>query len=93
MSNIHFIKAPCHQSNRKQGFQFGPDFIKEKYDLILEHDRDFLVTFKKNRDKFLVQRFIGSGSGVSFLLYVKGKKFHRYRFIDFRKRRENTNFL
>lgn len=29
--------------------------IKEKYDLIVEHDRDFLVTFKKTRDKF---RFI-----------------------------------
>jgi arginase family enzyme len=32
MSNVHFIKAPCHQSSRKQGFQIAPDEIKESYD-------------------------------------------------------------
>jgi len=32
MSNIHFIKAPCNQSSRKSGFQFGCDEIKEHYD-------------------------------------------------------------
>jgi arginase family enzyme len=32
MANLHFIKAPCHQSKREQGFQFAPDEIKEKYD-------------------------------------------------------------
>lgn len=31
-SNLHFIKVPCHQSTRKQGYQFGPDDVKEKYD-------------------------------------------------------------
>ena len=31
-NNLHFIKAPCHQSNREQGYQFAPDHIKEKYD-------------------------------------------------------------
>lgn len=29
---IHYIKAPCHQSSRDQGYQFAPDEIKEKYD-------------------------------------------------------------
>lgn len=28
----HFIKAPCHQSNRAQGYQFAPDEIKQNYD-------------------------------------------------------------
>ena len=28
----HLIKAPCHQSNRAQGYQFGPDEIKQNYD-------------------------------------------------------------
>jgi arginase family enzyme len=32
MSIVHFIKAPCHQSNRKQGYQFGADDIKKIYD-------------------------------------------------------------
>ncbi|QKF93691.1 arginase-like protein [Fadolivirus algeromassiliense] len=32
MSKLHFIKAPCHQSSREQGFQFAPDEIKQKYD-------------------------------------------------------------
>lgn len=32
MNKLYFIKAPCHQSNRPQGFQFAPDEIKEKYD-------------------------------------------------------------
>ena len=32
-SNLYFIKAPCHQSSREQGFQFAPDEIKQKYDL------------------------------------------------------------
>lgn len=31
-SNLYFIKAPCHQSSRKQGYQFAPDEIKQKYD-------------------------------------------------------------
>ncbi len=31
-TNLHFIKACCHQSSREQGFQFAPDEIKEKYD-------------------------------------------------------------
>lgn len=31
-NNLHFIKAPCHQSSRKQGFQFAPDEIKKAYD-------------------------------------------------------------
>lgn len=31
-SMIHFIKAPCHQSNRQQGYQFAPDEIKQSYD-------------------------------------------------------------
>jgi len=35
----HFIKAPCHQSTRKQGFQFGPDEIKEKYDHAIDIKR------------------------------------------------------
>lgn len=30
--NLHFIKAGCHQSNRKQGYQFAPDRIKQNYD-------------------------------------------------------------
>ena len=32
MNCLHFIKAPCHQTVRQQGFQFAPDEIKEKYD-------------------------------------------------------------
>lgn len=32
MSNMHYIKAPCHQSKRSQGYQFAPDEVKEKYD-------------------------------------------------------------
>ena len=32
MSKLHFIKAPCHQSSREQGYQFASDEIKEKYD-------------------------------------------------------------
>lgn len=32
MKKLHFIKAPCHQSSRQQGFQFAPDEIKEHYD-------------------------------------------------------------
>jgi arginase family enzyme len=32
MDKLHFIKAPAHQSSRKQGFQFAPDEIKETYD-------------------------------------------------------------
>lgn len=32
MNKLHFIKAPCHQSDREQGFQFAPNEIKEKYD-------------------------------------------------------------
>ncbi len=32
MSKIHFIKAPCHQSTREQGYQLGPDEIKQTYD-------------------------------------------------------------
>lgn len=32
MSNLHFIKAPCHQSSRPQGYQFAPNEIKEQYD-------------------------------------------------------------
>ena len=31
MENLYFIKAPCHQSDRYQGFQFAPDEIKEQY--------------------------------------------------------------
>lgn len=30
--NLYFIKAPCHQSSREQGFQFAPDEIKQTYD-------------------------------------------------------------
>ena len=29
--NIIFIKAPCHQSNRKDGYKNGCDFIKGQY--------------------------------------------------------------
>lgn len=32
MSKLHFIKAPCHQSTRQQGYQIAPNEIKEKYD-------------------------------------------------------------
>lgn len=28
----YFIKAPCHQSNRQQGYQFAPDDFKQVYD-------------------------------------------------------------
>ena len=31
-NKTHFIKAPCHQSNRDQGYQFAPDEIKQNYD-------------------------------------------------------------
>lgn len=31
-SNLYFIKAPCHQSSREQGFQFAPDEVKQTYD-------------------------------------------------------------
>jgi arginase family enzyme len=29
--NIIFVKVPCHQSNRKDGYQLGCDFIKKQY--------------------------------------------------------------
>ncbi len=32
----HFIKAPCHQSNRNQGYQFAPNEIKQNYDYELD---------------------------------------------------------
>lgn len=32
MENIHFIKAPCHQSLRQQGYQNAPDYILSNYD-------------------------------------------------------------
>ncbi|MCJ7636152.1 MAG: arginase family protein [Nitrososphaeraceae archaeon] len=32
MNKLHFIKAPCHQSDREQKVQFAPNEIKEKYD-------------------------------------------------------------
>lgn len=38
MSKLHFIKAPCHQSSRNQGFQFAPDEIKQKYDFEIKTD-------------------------------------------------------
>lgn len=38
MKKLHFIKAPCHQSSREQGYQFGPDEIKEKYDYEIKTD-------------------------------------------------------
>ena len=36
MRNLHFIKAPCHQSKREQGFQFAPDEIKKQYDFEID---------------------------------------------------------
>lgn len=38
MSKLHFIKAPCHQSTRAQGFQFSPDEIKETYNFEITTD-------------------------------------------------------
>ncbi len=35
MSKLHFIKAPCHQSSREQGYQFAPSEVKEKYDYVI----------------------------------------------------------
>ncbi|CAH6421220.1 Arginase family protein [uncultured virus] len=32
MSNLIFIKAPCHNSTRQNGFELAPNEIKEKYD-------------------------------------------------------------
>lgn len=36
MNKLYFIKAPCHQSLREQGFQFAPDEIKQKYDYVID---------------------------------------------------------
>lgn len=36
MSNLHFIRAPCHQSSRCQGFELAPNEIKEKYDFEMD---------------------------------------------------------
>jgi arginase family enzyme len=33
---VYTIMAPCHQSRRQQGFQFGPNNIKEAYDNVIK---------------------------------------------------------
>ena len=36
MSNTHFIKVPCHQSDRPSGFECAPDYIKKSYDYVID---------------------------------------------------------
>lgn len=38
MSQFYYIKAPCHQSTRTQGFQLAPNEIKSNYDYEIPMD-------------------------------------------------------
>lgn len=50
-NKLHFIKAPCHQSSRSQGFQFAPQEIKENYDFTIETDffNNSIVNFTEDK--------------------------------------------
>lgn len=67
MSQLHFIKAPCHQSNREQGFQFAPDKIKEKYDYEID---------MKLFDGSIIGDEIKLCSGYNFLYTYISKHLH-----------------
>lgn len=52
MSVPYYIKAPCHQSSRKQGYQFGCDEIKAQYDHIIDIDHfdGSIIDFNKGHN-------------------------------------------
>ena len=71
-SNLHFIKVPCHQSTRKQGYQFGPDDVKEKYDYEIKSEmfNNSSVDTKNNQIKICL------GYDLLYSYILKYSKIH-----------------